>query len=202
MITQKKVLITRSLKDLNKSSISFESRFLQRFKTLLKTIFADSDESKLKCNAKFSNDAYVNFPLEKQTLTRPTVKVNFVELFKKTKLSATNFETLQKNPYDFYCYKYLKLKDISFISLDGIDTIKGSLTHKIFELYSCNPEKYSNMDELKNLIQRIMNKYVLSDKKINCILYENEINSIGLCVSYGSKIMKFFIGKRHKRKTN
>ena len=52
--------------------------------------------------------------------------------------------------------------------------------------------------------------YSIVKKSLNefwkIILFSNQIihviNSIGLCVSYGSKIMIFFIGKRQKRKKN
>ena len=176
-ITQKEILITRSLKDIKTSAITFESRFLQRFKTYLKTIFKTQEETKLIYGKNLLDDAYKNSIIEEQQIKRPVVNIDTTDLFNRIKISATSFETLQKNPYDFYCNKYLKLKDTSFITDESIDTVKGSLIHKIFELYSSNQNRYSNTNELKNLIQTVMNKYFLNSM-VNCILYGKEIESL------------------------
>jgi ATP-dependent helicase/nuclease subunit B len=136
LLSQKQVLITRSVKV--NENITFKSRFLQRLESFLKC-----KQLSLKTNntiidaVRFDNNIQKNVTLIAKR-PRPNFNIKNVK-----EISATNFNTLVKNPYDFYAKYVLKLKDTNVIKNFNTPSIIGSFFHYIFEVLSNNTTKNS-----------------------------------------------------------
>jgi ATP-dependent helicase/nuclease subunit B len=126
LLSQRRVLITRSVKVDNK--ITFKSRFLQRLESFLKC-----EGLELKANEEIINAVgFDNFITRDSDLMarRPEPHFNIGNV---KKISATNFDMLAKNPYDFYAKYALGLKDTNVIADCNINAILGTFLHHVFE---------------------------------------------------------------------
>jgi ATP-dependent helicase/nuclease subunit B len=126
LLSQRRVLITRSVKVDDK--ITFKSRFLQRLESFLKCEGLELKVNEEIINAvRFDNSTTRDGGLMAR---RPEPHFNIRNV---KKISATNFDMLAKNPYDFYAKYALGLKDVNVITDYNIRAILGTFLHRIFE---------------------------------------------------------------------
>jgi ATP-dependent helicase/nuclease subunit B len=128
LLSQKRVLITRSVK-IN-GAATFKSRFLQRLESFLRCggFSLKSNEEILKI-ARFDgapkNSAGLKSP-------KPEPIFNFRNI---RSISATNFNVLMKNPYDFYAKYALGLRNTNVLEEKNRNATLGTFLHKIFESF-------------------------------------------------------------------
>lgn len=157
LLSQKKILITRSLKKNN--TVTFKSRFLERLEILLKmhNCFLKNNNEILKF-VRYDNSVNEK---NKIIIERPNPKANFSKI---KNISATNFETLIKNPYDFYVKYFLQLKENNILNNLQKITFVGNFIHLIFENFVNNYEKYKNNIDI--LTQELLDNKFYNNKII------------------------------------
>jgi ATP-dependent helicase/nuclease subunit B len=129
LLSQKRVLITRAIKVANE--ITFKSRFLQRLESFLRCKNLSLGVNEEIINAvRFDNSIQERGSLAAQ---KPEPCFNIRNI---GRISATNFNVLVKNPYDFYVNHVLKLKNTNVIENFNSRAILGSFFHNIFENFS------------------------------------------------------------------
>lgn len=157
ILMQKKVILTRTLKENNKPTI--KSRFLSRLETYLKCndCYLKQNYDILKAIKEFNKQKN----LIKIERPNPCPPVNL----RPKKLSATNIERLIKNPYEIYCKYVLDLYKKDDINLQNNILIFGNVVHKIFEEYSLNYNqiKIDKLTYLENIGKKIFNNYFYDD---------------------------------------
>lgn len=158
LISQKNVVITRSRKI--GGNISFESRFLQRIKTLLScnglTLYTDH---KIKDVYKFINEIENYNYKAKRPEPKPDIK------YRPTKLYATTINTFLKNPYDIYAKYVLKLDKLDAFKNYSLNSKIGTLIHKIFE-------RYEEEGDCENVINEELNNLFLNNRTMIKLYYD------------------------------
>lgn len=154
LLNNKQVLITRSIK--LDDSITFKSRFLQRLETYLRYTGTE-----IKKNDIIPQYVYEDKYVEKANCAKRPLPTYDISKIKS--ISATNFEVLLSNPYDFYAKFALKLYENNFLLAFNPSSYFGTVIHAIFEDYV---KEYDNVD--KNIIK-------LVEDKINEYFCNNEI---------------------------
>lgn len=141
LLSQRQVVITRSKKIAG--NISFESRFLQRLKTLLKC-----SNTILKTNRDVVETyKFANSQKNENKFYRERPKPNPPEIYRPKKIFATALTNLLKNPYDIYA-KYILNLDKLDIFVENIPARIGTLIHNIFEDYEKGLIKKENIKDV------------------------------------------------------
>ena len=160
LISQKNVVITRSKKVAG--NISFESRFLQRIKTLLAcNKLKLNTDNKIKDIYKLINEIEEYNYKAKRPEPCPDKKYRLMNL------SPTLINTFIKNPYDIYAQYILKLYETDVFENYNLNLAIGNLIHKILERYE--NEKPKNCD---NIINEELNNLFLNNKTMIRLYYD------------------------------
>jgi ATP-dependent helicase/nuclease subunit B len=170
LLSQKKVLITRSIKV--DGRITFKSRFLQRLESFLKCKkLAIKVNGEILGATRFDDSIPRNSDL---VAKRPEPLFNIKNV---AKISATNFNMLMKNPYDFYVKYGLRLKNSNVIEKFNTRAVLGSFFHSIFENITngnTEPKKaikefFYNNDVLRKLYEKktllLIQHFTIADKE-------------------------------------
>jgi ATP-dependent helicase/nuclease subunit B len=170
LLSQKEVLLSRSSK--MNGETTTKSRFLQRLETFLECKKLALDKCKSIVNT-YREYADIQYNIINDIYKKRPNPLNQEE--KLTRLSATNIETLAKNPYDIYARKILKLYRLNIIRKINAAINIGTITHKIFEIYCKEYEKYR--DNIVELVNDVLEKSFVDDK-ISMELYFDKLVGI------------------------
>jgi ATP-dependent helicase/nuclease subunit B len=164
LLSQKQVLITRSLKV--DDVVTFKSRFLQRLESLLKC-----KGLSLKKNEKIVDIVRFDNYTQKNCLPKITRPEPIFNMKNIDHISATSFNILTKNPYDFYAKYALKLKNTNALIGVNKNAIFGTFFHSVFESFS---EKYDEYKEdMKKLVYEMLDDFFYNNKILR-ELYEKK----------------------------
>ena len=184
LLSQKEVIITRSLKENNKPTL--ESRFLLRLKAFL------------KCNGVSINiredvkNTINDFYKQQEEIKMPNPNPKPILSLRPKKISATNIEKLIKNPYQIYCKYVLKLLKKKDINLQNSILIFGNTVHEIFEKYCKNYNDITGdkLEYIKNLGKEIFEKYYYDNRNSIILLFDKFVESAKIFIKYDEEIRK------------
>jgi ATP-dependent helicase/nuclease subunit B len=170
LVTQKKVLITRSRSV--DGLVTIKSRFLQRLETTLRCngLGLSRDECIPESCARYYGFKYEgrNDIHKRRPQPRPPVDL------RPRSLSATNIDLLNLNPYDIYAKKILRLARGNPLDAGHIHAKIGTILHSLFESYSKNHDHYrrGGSDALASLVRDSLNHH-FSNSRLLMELYFN-----------------------------
>jgi hypothetical protein len=168
LLSQKQVLITRSSKVDN--AITFKSRFLQRLESFLKC-----KNLSLKTNEKIINAVRFDNSIRKNCLLKITRPEPIFNINNIKRISATGFNILAKNPFDFYAKYALRLRDTNVLVDINKNAVFGTLFHSIFEVFSKKYDQYK--EDIKKLVYKVLDDFFYNNKILR-ELYERKITLI------------------------
>jgi len=145
LLSQKQVILTRALKE--QGITTTKSRFLFRLEAVLNKINSNIPE----LNQWKKVIELYNKPEKLNKIPRPKPKPP-IELRPK-KLSATNIETLIKNPYEIYAKKILNLYEKEKIEEQNTFLAFGNSVHEALENFVSNYHQIEEQNKLNQIIE-------------------------------------------------
>lgn len=190
----KKVIITRSIKEDNKPSV--KSRFLLRLET-----FLSCQNNLVIQEENIWKNVYKKYTSIKQNEIRKLERPNpIIPLDKRLKkLSATHIEKIMKNPYDMYAEKILQLKEKRDFYEDDKNVIFfGNAVHEAIDTYIRNYHEF-NKEKLSS--DNLYNKLIKYGKDSFNKHFVNEIMKNIYFIRF-ENIAKFFVEEDEKRRND